>query len=570
MASTDKLVRKHKERATAFSAKGRHAEALEEYTQAVRLDGRDLGLRQKLADTHARLGHRAEAIHEYQAVAGSYAADGLLLKAIAICKVILALDETHRETQEVLADLYAQKRGAIDVKAVLLPKAMSGAMGGRPGRRSASEIRGMPAGQLDFSNPHSPVAATAETTVREAPPVHAHAPVTTAEEELDFEIDHEIDVISVESATVHAPPSEPLQTDLHMFAPEHAGRAASLAGSTAAAVGQPLSSSHDDEEGLGGLLAEEFGDGEEDFLGEAWRAAHEAAEEEAVEIVEMAEVEVEDLSPIPLLSDLPRDAFIALTERMQLHHAQEGEVLISEGDHAASMFIVVQGTVKVMRNIAPGHEVTLAELSDGAFFGEMALLSDAPRTASVVALQDSMLFEVSRDLMNEISLQYPGVREVLRDFYTNRLIANLLRTSPLFEPFSPSDKRELIEKFTSREVDAARVVIERGKPSDGLYVLLNGRCDVVGEREGQEVVLAELKDGDVFGEMSLLSRGPAGASVRTSSRCTILRLAKNAFDVLIMTHPQVLETLARFQEARSVHNEAVLRGAVPASRAFLV
>src|SRR5690606_26386423 len=129
-----------KEHASRLTAKGKYAEALAEYQKAGKVDPRDLTLRQKMAETYSRLGKKEQAIHEYQTVAGSYAADGLLLKAIAICKVILAPDPTHRETQETLADLYTQKRGDFQAP-VTLPKSMSGAITGKTGRRSASEIR---------------------------------------------------------------------------------------------------------------------------------------------------------------------------------------------------------------------------------------------------------------------------------------------------------------------------------------------------------------------------------------------------------------------------------------------
>ena len=99
-------LRKQKENAARLIAKGKVAEAADELKKVIESDPRDLAARQKLAELHARLGNKAAAVREYQSVAGSYAADGLLLKAIAICKVILQLDPTHHETQAILADLY--------------------------------------------------------------------------------------------------------------------------------------------------------------------------------------------------------------------------------------------------------------------------------------------------------------------------------------------------------------------------------------------------------------------------------------------------------------------------------
>lgn len=567
--STDRQVRKLKEHASRLVAKGKYGEALASYQKAVKLDPRDLSLRQKLAETLSRLGKREEAIREYQTVAGSYAADGLLLKAIAISKVILSLDPSHRETQEALADLYSQKRGDFQAS-VTLPQSMSGAIAQKPGRRSASEIRGVPAAAIPARG-----SAPAERYIELDPSDSAieleiERGVGTAAIEVEesdvIEVDEAgLEVISVESVEGADTPTvlgTPLATNLgHLM----------QMGASAPGASPALEEGHDldivvahpDEEDADipavvgsalldpeaplpedeALLVEDAGD--DDFL---------------LEVAEPAQVSVDELPPIPLFSDLPREAFIALTERMELVQAEPGEILIAEGEYAASMYIVIQGRVKVVREVEGGAELKLAELGDGAFFGEMALLSDAPRTASVIALEDTMLFEISRELMNEITAEFPQVEQVMKRFHRNRLLTNLLRTSPIFAPFSPADKKDLIEKFKSRHVDPGRLLITKDKPGDGLYVLLSGRCQVLGTKEGdtREVVLAELKEGDVFGEMSLLFRQYATASVRTSSPCIVLRLPKTAFDELIMTHPQVLETLSRLSEERMASNKEIL------------
>jgi CRP-like cAMP-binding protein len=553
---SEKAVRKSKERASRLIAKGKLHDALEEYKKAVEIAPKDLSLRQKLAETYGRIGDKDKAVHVYQSVAGSYAADGLLLKAIAICKVILSLDPSHTETQNTLADLYATKRGDF-AKPVTMPKSMSAAID-KPGRkRSASEIRGIPSSRIGpRTNPGEPAAAVAGGPPTPPPPENGPPTPPPSDSEIDLDVGG-VEVISVEQADA---PSlgAPLTTNLDQlkdvqaaagapsgdFAPDQdisleleidvmSGEGAAVP--DAPVVGTPV---HDD------LMLVEDDDDDGDLL----------------DIDEPAQVDSEDLPPIPLFSDLSKNAFIALTERMELVQAEPGEILIAEGEYATSMFIIIQGKVKVVREIEGGEELKLADLADGAFFGEMALLSDAPRTASVIALEETMLFEISRELMEDITREYPSVEQVMKRFHRNRLLTNLLRTSPIFAPFSPSDKKSLIEKFKSRNVEAGKLLITRDKPGDGLYVLLSGRCEVLAKKEGEdrEIVLAELKDGDVFGEMSLLFRKFATASVRTASPCIVLRLPKKAFDELIMTHPQVLETLSSLSDERTRFNEELL------------
>ncbi len=516
-------TRKLKDKASRLTAKGKYKDALVEYEKCLRIDPRDLTVRQKLADTYARLGMKDKAVAEYQSVAGSYAADGLLLKAIAISKVILGLDPGHTETQQALAGLYAKKRG--DFGPVHMPKSMSAALK----KNSAATIRGTPARSIRSKD--------------------------GAEVELDLDDADVLEEVSVTDTPIVAPIKTDLADLMSMVGGDGAGQAIDVDMDIDVVDAAP---SGGGDGVLMGQLVDDIADVPDD-IEDLDDDDYDLPDDEMIDIVEPVEINTDALPPIPLFSDLPGEAFIALTERMNLHQAEPGEILIAEGEYASSMFVIIQGTVRVVRDMGDGREVRLATLTDGAFFGEMALLSDAPRTASVIADNETMLFEISRELLDEITAEYPQVQQVMQRFHRNRMLTNLLKTSPLFAPFSPADKRSLIQKFKSRDVAPGRTLITRAQPGNGLYVLLSGRCDVLTQGpEGREVVLAELREGDVFGEMSVLFKQAASASVRATTPCTVLRLAKERVDELIMTHPQILETLSELSARRSSENRDLL------------
>ncbi|MEL7372755.1 MAG: hypothetical protein AAFN74_27770, partial [Myxococcota bacterium] len=106
----NETVRKLKDRASRLYSSGRLKEALLTYEQVVEQDPEELQCRLKIGDLHRRLGQRAEAVEAYLPVARNYAEDGLLLKAIAVCKMVLALDGDHGETQSLMAELHAKRR----------------------------------------------------------------------------------------------------------------------------------------------------------------------------------------------------------------------------------------------------------------------------------------------------------------------------------------------------------------------------------------------------------------------------------------------------------------------------
>jgi CRP-like cAMP-binding protein len=273
--------------------------------------------------------------------------------------------------------------------------------------------------------------------------------------------------------------------------------------------------------------------------------------EEAMDAPDDPKPEAGGLPKIPLFSDLPEDAFIALFEKCPLQRFEEGQLVFEQGEKADAFYVICGGQVRVFRTDG-GTRKDLATLEEGSFFGEMALLSEAPRSASVeAAAEDTQVLVISAEILKELSASYPVVATALKKFCRQRMLSNLMNQAPIFAPFNRSDRRDLVQKFRARDVNKGDVLVKEGTISDGLYVVLSGEVAV--EMKGSRI--ATLKEGQVFGEMSLLTRSPAAASVRAVRHTSLLRLPKPDFDGLILSHPQVLEHVSTLIDERKKSDE---------------
>ena len=266
---------------------------------------------------------------------------------------------------------------------------------------------------------------------------------------------------------------------------------------------------------------------------------------------------------VPLFDDLSQIAFVSLVNKLDYRRWGPGELILKEGDPGRSFFVIVEGKVRVFKQRPDGSEVELAQLSEGAFFGEMALLSGAPRTANVAAVDDVELLEITDTVLRELVEQHPNVATSLKNFYRQRLLNNVMTISPMFKDFDSGERRAVVERFKMRQAAAGEVLITQGKNSDGLYVVLHGAVKVVKAVDEKDIELARLKEGDVFGEMSLLTRKPATATVTTLSNTIVLKLPRENFQELILTHPQILELVSDLTEQRKSATQAVLSGQGP-------
>lgn len=265
--------------------------------------------------------------------------------------------------------------------------------------------------------------------------------------------------------------------------------------------------------------------------------------------------------PLPFLSELGADALLAVLGLLTVHRLEDGATVVRQGDQGHSLFLVASGELRVHRTAPDGRERELARLYENTLFGEMALLANQPRLASVTVVGDADLVEVRGEALAQVTRAIPAVRDALDRFARERLIKNLLATSPLFTPFSKAQQADLLRRFEGLEVEPGTEVIVQGEPGRGLYVVLSGELEATGHGAGTPVVLGRLAMGDIFGEMSLLSQKPASASVRAATRCTLLFLARTYVERLAGAVPEVATYFARVAEQRGRDNAGKLSAA---------
>lgn len=450
---------KLKAEATRALDKGKFNKALECYRELEGLEPHDGGWARRSADMHRRLGQQAAYVTALQRAADRYAQAGFLVKAVAVCKMMLAAEPGHAGALERLAELDAE--------------------------------RGMPAPRT-----------------RPSPTPPANRAI---------------------------PPGAPLESVQLSDVVSHARPELNADGSSSGITLIPIELD----------LEEDLEEVPEPELDEAARQARRSA--------------ARALHATPLFSALSPGALQGLIEKVDLVELEAGQRLFAEGDAGRTLYVVAEGEVAVVSEGPP--RVHLSRLGEGAFFGEIALVTDQPRSATVEAAAPAALLAIDRDAIGELVDAEPAVLTVLLRFLRDRLIDRLVATSPLFGPFGGDERRELADRFEFLECEAGTALVTQGGRAGGLYLLLSGSAEVVragGERRQR---IATLGAGDLCGEMSLLTHEPAVATVRVTSKALALRLPAAAFREVIMTHPQVLVFVNDLADERRHKLAAIAAGA---------
>ena len=254
--------------------------------------------------------------------------------------------------------------------------------------------------------------------------------------------------------------------------------------------------------------------------------------------------------PIPVFSTLERDAFAELVSMLELVRCEDRRAIIRQGVVGDAVYFLARGDVAIVRRAEGGEEQPLARLGPGSLFGEMALVSADPRSASVICDGAVDVLELKRERVDEVAARMPGFAAAMARFTRDRIIANLLATNPLFRPFDEGTRKQLLARFTGHEVPRGTIFIEQGLPGNGLYLILQGKAEVLKWDGASYVSLAALGPGDAAGEISLIHEQPATATVRTTTPATLLFMARELFLPLVEAVPELLAHFARMSQER--------------------
>ncbi len=132
-------------------------------------------------------------------------------------------------------------------------------------------------------------------------------------------------------------------------------------------------------------------------------------------------IEASRLRRVPLFADLPPEALAAIANRLELERFAPGDVIIRQGDLGDKLYLIDRGQVEVTAEHGAGAEQHLNTLHEGDYFGEIALLLEIPRTASVSALGPVQLLSLSKADFRQLVERLPGVAQRLAPTVQGRL-----------------------------------------------------------------------------------------------------------------------------------------------------
>ncbi|EER18890.1 cAMP-dependent protein kinase regulatory subunit, putative [Perkinsus marinus ATCC 50983] len=233
------------------------------------------------------------------------------------------------------------------------------------------------------------------------------------------------------------------------------------------------------------------------------------------------------LSKSFLFAALDNNDFAIVVDAMKEETVSAKERVINQGDDGDFLFVVESGELEVYKKFPGDEEEKMLKVCEvGDVFGELALLYNVPRAASVEAKTDCTLLRLDRETFNHIVKDAAAHK---RERYES-----FLKSVPLLNSMDAYERSQIADALKPVSVAAGEMIVKQGEPGDTFYVIEDGDCEALKERDGgQQEVVMSYGAGDYFGELALLRGEPRAASIKAKTDTKLLALDRRSFKRLL-------------------------------------
>jgi CRP-like cAMP-binding protein/Fe-S-cluster-containing dehydrogenase component len=196
----------------------------------------------------------------------------------------------------------------------------------------------------------------------------------------------------------------------------------------------------------------------------------------------------------------------------------------------------------------------VARLGPGEIFGEMTCLSYYPRSATVVALEETQVLEMLRNVLHVLQ-KNKSFRGDTEQRYRERALGSHLRSAPILADLPDPALDHLRERVEMLRYAPGEVICRQGDPAASLFLIRVGFVKVSQTFPGSEMVVAYLARGNYFGEMGLLEGGVRTATCTAVDHVEVVRITAQVLDQLMAEFPEVRTRLAATAQGRRAENE---------------
>jgi HlyB family type I secretion system ABC transporter len=235
---------------------------------------------------------------------------------------------------------------------------------------------------------------------------------------------------------------------------------------------------------------------------------------------------------------LSDEHFGALEPLLQEEHYDFGDIIVKQDEPADSFYVLTRGRARALKIKSDGEEIPLGVLKPGDSFGEAALSEGGTRSATVRCSTAVDVLRIDREDFLQLVSRVPELKQYVETTGRNRALQSFLYQFSNFGRLPMPVLRNVIDKLKPVAFEKGNLIIREGDDAGPLYILQKGRARAFAGLDGQQRNLAFYREGDFFGELSILNGSPRAASVEAFTDCELFSLEPKAVRDLRRRFPE--------------------------------
>lgn len=229
---------------------------------------------------------------------------------------------------------------------------------------------------------------------------------------------------------------------------------------------------------------------------------------------------------ILLFRGLDKEQMQDVLDAMFERKVEDGETVITQGDDGDNFYVIEHGIFHALVG-DPGTEPKhIHTYEHSGSFGELALLYNMPRAATIKAVTDGALWAMDRQTFRRILLKSA--------FKKRKMYETLIESVPMLSTLQSYERMNLADALVPRACSAGERIIRQGDAADGMYFVEQGVVVIkVYDDSGKEVEINRINKGGYFGELALVTHRPRAASAYAEGDIKLAFLDVEAFERLL-------------------------------------
>jgi CRP-like cAMP-binding protein len=229
--------------------------------------------------------------------------------------------------------------------------------------------------------------------------------------------------------------------------------------------------------------------------------------------------------------------------------------IIKQDEDGTDLYFLYQGECEtlVMDENSETHQIDI--LSPGAMFGEISIISNCKRTATIQSLNYCTCATLTEGQIKDITRKYPEVYSKLRarrkeyNDCWKRFLRKLILSVEYFRRCKPETIEELIYSMRQEYVESNKVIFKAGESIENLQFISNGTIDIMLRfDDGKEIVIDHLRQGACFGAYSIVDPTPIMFTIKAKTHLKIQVLDFEVLEELRLTHEDLNRELERYEK----------------------